>query len=306
MATMIVKGPRVQQKPANLLPRMQSRTNVDVARTLFSNTLILDGPELQDWQITLQLLRFSLEPEENPVGGGSYHPQFPEENPVGGGNYHPQFPEDPYAGGEKRPSFPPDGGGGTTGGDAPILAMPEEPAGRGGRILAFPIERPGTEDEVDDIVVFPQEPIEDDRRPSHMALVWTFDGTNSNGVQQLVEVPSFPPEDLGGGTEGPVYHFDANGYYLGFEAQGIIASGVQGSGKSSLAALAIEQCAIEILFGGDGYQPEAPGGAGGDRTPTELPSSGQGDDSEELAKLLQAFESVPSYVGRFADGREVW
>jgi hypothetical protein len=290
MAALLSKGPQVQQKPADLLSRMQSRTSVDVARTLFSNTLILDGPELQDWQITLQLLRFSLEPEENPVGGGSHHPVWPED-PSGGGERYPSWPEDGGSGGERWPAS----------------MFPEEPAGRGGRMLALPIERPGHEGDVDeDGATFPQEPIEDDRRPSHMALVWTFDGTNPNGVQQLVEIPSFPPEDLGGGTEGPVYHFDANGYYLGFEAQGIIASGVQGSGKSSLAALAIEQCAIEILFGGDGYQPEAPGGAGGDRVPTELPSSGQDDDSEELAKLLQAFESVPSYVGRFADGREVW
>jgi hypothetical protein len=235
MATLLSKGPQIGQKPANLLPRMQSRTNVDVAHTLFSNTLILDGPELQDWQITLQLLRFSLEPEENPVGGGSHHPIWPE---------------DPSGGGEYRPSFPPDGGGGTTGGDAPILAMPEEPAGRGGRVLAFPIERPGTEDEVDDIVIFPQEPIEDDRRPSHMALVWTFDGTNPHGVQQLVEVPS---------------------------------------------------------FGGDGCHPiEAPGGAGGDYIPTVLVVTGQADDDGELARLLREFEAVPSYVGRFTDGREVW
>jgi len=237
MATIVSSQSLPGQKPTNLLTRMQSRTNVNVARTLFSNSLILDGPELQDWQITLQLLRFSLEPEENPVGGGSHHPQFPE---------------DPYAGGEKRPSFPPDGGGGTTGGDAPIALMPEEPAGRGGRMLALPIERPRHEGDVDeDSATFPQEPIEDEAHPLHMALVWTFDGTNPSGVQQLVEVPS---------------------------------------------------------YGGDGYRPgpEAPGGAGGDRVPTGPLSSGQDDDGEELARLLQAFEAVPSYVGRFADGREVW
>jgi hypothetical protein len=287
MATLLSKGPQIGQKPANLLPRMQSRTNVDVAHTLFSNTLILDGPELQDWQITLQLLRFSLEPEENPVGGGSHHPTWPED-PSGGGERYPSWPEDGGSGGERYP----------------LALMPEEPAGRGGRMLAFPIERDGTEGDIDEddaiFPIFPQEPIEDEACP--VALVWTFDGTNPNGVQQLVEVPSFPPEDLGGGTESPIYYFDPNGYCLGF-----VTPGVQGSGKSNLVALTIEQCGAEVLLGGDGCLPiEAPGGAGGDRTPTRLPSSGQDDDGEELLTLLQAFASVPSYVGRFADGREVW
>jgi hypothetical protein len=99
-----------------------------------------------------------------------------------------------------------------------------------------------------------------------MALVWAFDGTSPHGVQRLVEVPSFPPEDIAGGTEGPIYCFDRDGYYLNFQTQGIIACGTKGSGKSNPMALTIEQCGAEVLFcGGDGYHnPEAPGGAGND------------------------------------------
>jgi len=49
---------------------------------------------------------------------------------------------------------------------------------------------------------------------------------------------------------------------------------------------------------------EAPGGVGGDRVPVDPVLAGQGDESEDLERVQREFEAVPSYVSRFANGRE--
>ena len=76
-------------------------------------------------------------------------------------------------------------------------------------VPSFPTERNGGEGDEDERAPHFQPEQSGgggDFRPSHMALVWTFGGASTNGVQCLVEVPSFPPEDLAGGTESPTYY----------------------------------------------------------------------------------------------------